>query len=553
MRKAEIREEEEADLKHGKMAEQRLLTEILDLSYADKKQHRERSKLFGSNNQKDKNDEDEDEHAIESSFRNGGYSDGSNSGIDKKSLTASAAAAAGSSDRIKATGSQVKSLATATESTITTTSAAGGGDNKGGKSRSTTGIPKPFTSKQRQQQLAEQTATATTKAISTIHENDDNDDDEDDDDEEEDDDDDMGRYIKNQVFADSRATVDTGGDRNSALPATAPVTASKDSKSGNVTGRAYNDNIKLAYNRILDYDDDDEDEDDYGSSSGRGTGSNGGSSSGGGYKANAHTSAVRAVSDRDSSKRENSTPAAADEDSDDDLTALVRGILSTDSGTGADAAGESGGGSGEMPLKTMYARIKLMIDMQDYNGAESLLYRAIELDPLDIRTLNKFAVFLHKKRGELARAEAFFLRGVQVCLPGFVDRCRVALAAAPVSATAQSAAETDTTAAADTHSSAVSVSPFSAQSMTHTQAESYSKQQGESTTNLHKDSNTNAVTADESPRTLVRSQSNRDVTSTPEKQQLQEQLQALEKRKRSSLPNVLSGGPPGSAPEGVHV
>ena len=49
------------------------------------------------------------------------------------------------------------------------------------------------------------------------------------------------------------------------------------------------------------------------------------------------------------------------------------------------------------------------------------------MDPLDIKTVNKFAVFLHKKRGELARAEAFFLRGMQVCMPGFIDQCKAGM------------------------------------------------------------------------------------------------------------------------------
>lgn len=39
------------------------------------------------------------------------------------------------------------------------------------------------------------------------------------------------------------------------------------------------------------------------------------------------------------------------------------------------------------------------------------------MEPLDISTLNKFASFLHKKRGELVRAESFYGRAMQICLP----------------------------------------------------------------------------------------------------------------------------------------
>jgi hypothetical protein len=45
--------------------------------------------------------------------------------------------------------------------------------------------------------------------------------------------------------------------------------------------------------------------------------------------------------------------------------------------------------------------------------------RALELDPMNIHTLGKYAVFLRHKRGELVRAESFFIRALQICLPNF--------------------------------------------------------------------------------------------------------------------------------------
>jgi tetratricopeptide (TPR) repeat protein len=58
----------------------------------------------------------------------------------------------------------------------------------------------------------------------------------------------------------------------------------------------------------------------------------------------------------------------------------------------------------------------------DYIRAEAVLDTVLELDPLDVATLNIYAEFLHKKKGELARAEAFYSRALQVCLPRLVTK-----------------------------------------------------------------------------------------------------------------------------------
>jgi hypothetical protein len=54
-----------------------------------------------------------------------------------------------------------------------------------------------------------------------------------------------------------------------------------------------------------------------------------------------------------------------------------------------------------------------------------VLLRALELDPVNIHTLTNYAVFLHRRKGELARAESFFRRALQVCLPGLLGEAPI--------------------------------------------------------------------------------------------------------------------------------
>ena len=61
---------------------------------------------------------------------------------------------------------------------------------------------------------------------------------------------------------------------------------------------------------------------------------------------------------------------------------------------------------------------KVLEGLNDIPAAEGVYMRALELDPTNITTLEQFAMFLHQKKGELLRAEAFFNRGLQICLPG---------------------------------------------------------------------------------------------------------------------------------------
>ena len=68
-------------------------------------------------------------------------------------------------------------------------------------------------------------------------------------------------------------------------------------------------------------------------------------------------------------------------------------------------------------LKELRVQGKMMETLGDLGGAEWAYQEALRLDPLDVKTLTIFAVFLHRKRGEMSRAEAFFGRALQQCLP----------------------------------------------------------------------------------------------------------------------------------------
>jgi len=56
-----------------------------------------------------------------------------------------------------------------------------------------------------------------------------------------------------------------------------------------------------------------------------------------------------------------------------------------------------------------------------FDSVEETLLKALELNPMDMRSLDAFATFLHRKRGELGRAEAFYRRAIQVCVPSLMD------------------------------------------------------------------------------------------------------------------------------------
>jgi tetratricopeptide (TPR) repeat protein len=57
----------------------------------------------------------------------------------------------------------------------------------------------------------------------------------------------------------------------------------------------------------------------------------------------------------------------------------------------------------------------------DLKQAIKMYQKCLELDPLDVKSLQGYAIFLHTKKGELSLAESFFIRAIQVCLPDFFD------------------------------------------------------------------------------------------------------------------------------------
>ena len=72
-------------------------------------------------------------------------------------------------------------------------------------------------------------------------------------------------------------------------------------------------------------------------------------------------------------------------------------------------------------LKELRVQGKMMESLGDLGGAEWAYQEALRIDPLDVKTLTVFAVFLHRKRGEMSRAEAFFGRALQQCLPALFN------------------------------------------------------------------------------------------------------------------------------------
>ena len=94
------------------------------------------------------------------------------------------------------------------------------------------------------------------------------------------------------------------------------------------------------------------------------------------------------------------------------------------------SAGEPGGGEEEddgdldadqAQIKELRNQGKMLETLADLGGAEWAYQEALRIDPLNVRTLTVFAVFLHRKRGEMDRAEAFFGRALQQCLPALFN------------------------------------------------------------------------------------------------------------------------------------
>ena len=72
-------------------------------------------------------------------------------------------------------------------------------------------------------------------------------------------------------------------------------------------------------------------------------------------------------------------------------------------------------------LRTLRKEAKGWAHVSNMDQAESTFQEALMLDPLDIRTLESFASFLNRKRGDIARAESFYRRALQVSVPGLLE------------------------------------------------------------------------------------------------------------------------------------
>mmetsp|Transcript_4543 Transcript_4543/g.4684 ORF Transcript_4543/g.4684 Transcript_4543/m.4684 type:complete len:551 (+) Transcript_4543:139-1791(+) len=75
----------------------------------------------------------------------------------------------------------------------------------------------------------------------------------------------------------------------------------------------------------------------------------------------------------------------------------------------------------EAYIRELRGQARQLEGLGDLVAAEWAHQEALQIDPLDIRTLTLFAVFLHRKKGELGRAEAFFGRGLQLCVPNLFN------------------------------------------------------------------------------------------------------------------------------------
>eukprot|EP01033_Poteriospumella_lacustris_P016311 gene16311-11660_t len=71
----------------------------------------------------------------------------------------------------------------------------------------------------------------------------------------------------------------------------------------------------------------------------------------------------------------------------------------------------------QLEIEELLRHAKLLQRADDNLAAEILLERALDMDPMNILVLQSIARFLHVKKGELARAEAFFNRALQVSQP----------------------------------------------------------------------------------------------------------------------------------------
>ena len=77
-------------------------------------------------------------------------------------------------------------------------------------------------------------------------------------------------------------------------------------------------------------------------------------------------------------------------------------------------------------LSALRRHARVLERLGDLNQAEKVYTKCLDIDPMDLKSLQGYATFLHQKKGDLSLAEAFFSRAIQVCVPGFLESRRQA-------------------------------------------------------------------------------------------------------------------------------
>ena len=79
-------------------------------------------------------------------------------------------------------------------------------------------------------------------------------------------------------------------------------------------------------------------------------------------------------------------------------------------------------------IKEILKHASVLESCNEIEKAESLYEKALLLGPTELKVLDSFAVFLHRKKGELSRAESFFRRAVQVYVPQLMKELEIGVA-----------------------------------------------------------------------------------------------------------------------------
>merc|ERR1711991_116932 len=76
-------------------------------------------------------------------------------------------------------------------------------------------------------------------------------------------------------------------------------------------------------------------------------------------------------------------------------------------------------------IKDILKHASVLEGYNELEKVENLYQKALLLGPTDIKVLDSFAVFLHRKRGDISRAESLFRRAIQVHVPQLMKDLKV--------------------------------------------------------------------------------------------------------------------------------